>query len=81
MSHAFFDFLMIFGVSFVNLSLEMLHTLLLPLFLGPVFLICSKTCTVVFCKEFLMGVSVKMAVVLFFLLAFRLFLGLALGTD
>jgi len=47
-SLAFFDFLMFFEVSFVNISLEILHTLLFPLVSGAVFLICSKTCVVVF---------------------------------
>ena len=44
MSLAFFDLIMFFGVCFVIISLETLYTLLFPLFLGSVFLICSKAC-------------------------------------
>ena len=74
MSLAFVDIFMFFGVSCVNLSPEMLHMLLFPLpfFLGggcPVFLIGSKNCDVVF-RSIFDGVSVKMAVVLFFLFTF-----------
>jgi len=47
---------MFIGVSFVYLSLEKLHTRFFPLFLGPVFLSCSKTCVVVFFKPFSTGV-------------------------
>ena len=46
-----------FGVCFVNVSIEMLYTLLFPLFLGPVFLICSKTCVVFFYSIFDRGIS------------------------
>jgi len=56
-SLAFSDLFMFFGVCFVNISLEMLHTLPFPLFLGPVFLICSKTCVVFFCSIFEGGIS------------------------
>ena len=56
-SLAFFDFLIVFKVCFVYLSLEMLHTLLFPLFLGPVFLVFSKTCVVVFFLIFDLDIS------------------------
>lgn len=39
---------MFFGVYFMNLSLEILHTLLLPLVLSPALLISSKNRFVVF---------------------------------
>jgi hypothetical protein len=52
---------------------ESLHKLLFPLFLCPGDVHCS------FFRAFLTGVSVKVAVVLFFLFTFWLFLGLYLG--
>jgi len=51
-SLAFFDFLAFFGVSFVNLSLETLRTLLFIFFLSPVYLIFSYTRVVVFSRHF-----------------------------
>jgi hypothetical protein len=69
---------MFFGVTFVNISLEILHTLLFPLVFGAVFLICSKTCVVVSSKHILRCIS-QNGSFLFFLFAFWLFLGPALG--
>jgi len=64
----FFDFLVFFGVSFVNLSLEMLHTFLFLFGSRFAYFLQGLRCS--FFKAFLTGVTVRMTVVFFILFTF-----------